>query len=801
MLTGVPAEAVAGETRVAVTPTRPSMTALLTTDAKRMSRTVPSPLATRQAQVRAGLPVLRRRALAGALAAVGLLSSAALAANPMEAMELPAVNVVARTPLPGLGAPLRDVPANVQVYGGVDIDRARQSGLAEFLEQSPSGITINSSQGNPFQPDVNFRGFTASPVLGTPQGLSVFLDGVRVNEPFGDVVNWDLIPQSAISSLQLIPGSNPAFGLNTLGGALAVHTKSGSHYPGGALQTYAGSYGRKGAEFEYGGKNGNLDYFVTANAVDDQGWAAHNPSQVRQLFGKLGWQDAQTDIDLSVIHADNTLQGTQTLPLSFYRQDIRQAYTWPDSTRNELSMLGLKGSRYLSDRLILGGNAYYRNYRSGNVSSNVNAFDAADPTAPQATNARSAIDQDSYGLGLQLTWLGELAGRENQFTLGASADFGRARFTQDEQAAALTAERSAVGIGDFERETDALTRNAYYGLFFTDTLSLAPQWTLTASGRYNQARVRIEDQSGQAPELNGDHRFARFNPAVGINFNPTERLTAYASYNEGSRAPTPIELACADPAAPCKLPNNFVSDPALKLVVARTVEAGLRGKLSGSQSWSLAAYRTQLQDDIQFISAGGVASNAGYFQNVGDTRRQGLEAALGKRWGRFAASARFSYVDATYQSPFVVNAPANSSADAAGNIQVRPRHRIPGIPAHSIKLRFQYDFGEQASLGANIHYSGAVFARGDESNQDANGRVPGYTVVNLDGRYQLSRGVELFGRVANLFDRRYANFGVLAHNWFTGPGNSYDGSNPVSEQFRGPGAPRGIWVGMRARWQ
>src|SRR6185312_3779617 len=364
--------------------------------------------------------------------------------NPAEALEMPTVEVVGTTPLPGLGTPTRDVPANVQIYTSGDLASQRQTNVTDYLEQNPTGIASNAAQGNPFQPDISFRGFSASPLLGTPQGVSIFQDGVRINEPFGDVVNWDLVPQSAISSIQLIPGSNPAFGLNTVGGALSIYTKSGSDYPGGSVEAYGGSFGRKGDEFEYGGKKGNLDYFVTGNYMDDHGWAEHNPSTVRQLFGKIGWQDDRTDLDLSLALADNALQGTQTIPLSFFN-DIRQPYTWPDINKNQMSFLTLKGSRFLSDDLILGGNAYYRKYRNDNVSSNVNNdFDPADPSSPQATNDASLIDQDSYGLGLQLTWQGQLGERKNQFTLGTSGDFGTASFTQDEQDAAFTTDRGTI---------------------------------------------------------------------------------------------------------------------------------------------------------------------------------------------------------------------------------------------------------------------------------------------------------------------------------------------------------------------
>jgi iron complex outermembrane recepter protein len=746
---------------------------------------------------------LRRRRLAISISLGSVIACVhapfAAADNPAEILETPAVHVIGTTPLPGLGTPISDVPANVQVYTSRDIRQQHQTNPGEYLEENPTGITINSVQGNPFQSDINFRGFSVSPVLGTPQGLSVFQDGVRINEPFGDVVNWDLIPQSAISSIQLIPGSNPTFGLNTLGGALAIYTKSGSQYPGGSIETYAGSFGRKGVTIEYGGKNGNLDYFFTGNYVDDHGWADHNPSRVQQFFGKVGWQDEKTDFDLSLTLADNALQGTQTLPLSF-SDNIRQAYTFPDLNNNKLSFFTAKGSRFVTDEILIGGNLYYRKYKNENTSSNVNGdFDpVANPV--EATNDRSVIDQAGYGLGLQLTLLGDLAKRENRFSLGASADIGNARFTQDSQTAVFTADRGTSGTSPFTLVTDAQTRNRYYGLFFTDTLKLTGEWALTVSGRYNRATVRIVDLTGSAPLLNGEHTFSRFNPAVGINFTPGERLTVYAAYNEGMRAPTPIELTCADPAAPCKLPNSFLADPDLRKVVSRTFETGLRGRIATNTPWSAAIYRTELTDDIQFISAGGAAINAGFFQNVGKTRREGLELAVSTKWDALTASARYSYVNATFESPFFVNSPNNSSADTNGNIPVRRGNRIPGIPQHSVKMRLQYDFHERATLGANAIFSSSVFARGDENNQDANGRVPGYAIVNLDGRFSLAQGFELFARVANLFDRKYSNFGILGQNFFTGPGRSFDGANPAIEQFRGYGVPRGVWVGLRYRW-
>lgn len=714
-------------------------------------------------------------------------------------MSLPKVEVVDTSPLPGLGTPLQDVPANVQIHPSRDLDAQRPTHLVDYLEHNVTGVTINAAQGNPYQPDVSFRGFTASPLLGLPQGLSVFQDGVRINEPFGDVVNWDLIPPSAISSLQVIPGTNPAFGLNTLGGALSIHTKSGLTNTGGAIQTQGGSFGRQATEFEQGGRGENWHYYLTGNLARERGWAEHNPSQVQQFFGKVGYVSGQTTLDVSLTLADNTLEGTQTLPQSM-AGNIRQAYTFPDVNRNKLNALNIKGSQVLSDSLFLDANVYVRQYRNQNTSSNVNGDYDGITNLVEAHNDRSTIEQDSYGLGLQLTRLGELAGLRNQLQVGASADLGTARYRQESQDASFTASRDTVGTGAYTPNTNARTDNGYYGLFFLDTLTLDDRWALTLAGRYNLAHVRIADQSGSAPDLNGDHTFVRFNPAVGLNYNPTSTFTAYASYNEGMRAPTPIELTCANPSAPCKLPNNFLSDPPLNMVVARTVEFGLRGKSGRVFSWSGALYRTELADDIQFISSRGSGTNTGYFQNVGTTLRQGFELALARDWTRTHLSVRYAYLDATYQTRFVANSPANSSADGSGNITVMPGHQIPGLPRHMLKLRLSQDIEPQWNIGISAQVSSGVYARGDENNQDAAGMIGGYGVVNLDTRYQLSRQLELFARVNNLFDRTYANFGTLGNNAFTGANQTFNGASPAHEQFLGYGAPRGAWAGLRYRW-
>ena len=724
-------------------------------------------------------------------------------------LEAPKVEVVGTTPLPALGMPKSKVPANIQVIQSEDIGRQRTGDITEFLESNASSVNLNSAQANPFQPDVNFRGFTASHLLGLPQGLSVFQDGVRINESFGDAVSWDLVPQSAISSITIMPGSNPQFGLNTLGGSLAINTKSGFQYPGFTASTWAGSYGRKAGSFEWGGHGEKVDYFITGNYLKEDGWRDYSPSRLANVFAKVGYQDGVTDFDLSFTTANNKMEGTQALPRSFLGNRA-QPYTWPDRTKNQLAMLNARLSHFINDNLLFSGNAYLRRRKQDGFASNVN--DGCEDTpadcllAPgdpgkeaQGSNDSSTLTQNGYGLTGQMSYLGALAGLQNQLAVGASLDAGSTRYRQFEQEADFDVTRGTnIPLDMLELQTAVRGKNRYLGLYLTDTLSLTDTVALTLSGRLNRANVKVEDQSGQNPAVNGDHTFTRFNPAVGVTYSPVANYTTYANYSEGMRAPTPVELTCADENAPCPLPNAFLADPPLKPVISRTYEIGTRAT-DGNASVSLAVFRTDLRDDIQFISS--QVSTRGYFDNVGNTRRQGVELGGSVRVQRLTLSANYTFMRATFQTPFVLNSPNNSSAadlngdGDANEIQVAKGNRLPNIPENLFKVRADYAATDMWSLGANLIYSSGMFLRGDENNQDVHGKSSAYYVLNFDTRYRLSRNWMVFARVNNVFNKKYENFGILGENFF--PGGTYTPGSAFSEPFYGVGAPRGIWVGVR----
>jgi outer membrane receptor for Fe3+-dicitrate len=764
-------------------------------------------------------------------------------ANPATAQELPQVLIIGTAPLRELGQPLSEVPANVQSATGTDLKRQQSLGVADYLNNNFSGISVNESQANPFQVDVNYHGFTASPLLGAPQGMSVYVDGVRVNEAFGDTVNWDLIPDSAISSISLMSGSNPTFGLNTLGGALSVQTKSGHDYPGTSIEGSGGSFGRYAFEGETGGAHGPFDYFLSANYFDEDGWRNFSPSKVKQLFGKVGWETDRTDLDLSYTWADTRLTGNGPIPQDMLAYQREAIYTAPDITHNTLNFINATGTYFLDQQLLLSGNLYYRHLRTRTLNGDVNdnnylSQDYGGPVidcmatpeshadiayCANAINRASTLTQETLGAGVQLTASSALLGLRNHFVLGASFDHADDAYGQNIQYATLTPLRQTMAIDDPNNPNQAVTSvsgsSRTLAVYFTDTISPSSLLHVTASARYNRINETLDGYSIDSDlgdfgngfdgpnALTGDHTYARVNPSLGFTLTPSAALTFYANYNEGSRAPTVIELGCSDPARPCGLPNDFASDPDLKQVVARTYEIGARGMLAQERfNWSIDLFSTSNTDDIQFVAT---TTSQGYFANVGNTRRQGFDVALGGKLAALKWHASYSLVDATYRSSFELNAGANSTADANGNILVVPGNRLPLTPRNTGRLRLDYAVTGNWDVGATLIATSGSFLHGNENNANqpdgvtvlGSGQIGGYCVVNLDTTYRLGRLTEVFVKVANVLDRKYATAGFLTHSAFDASGsfrpdpNTWVGENSVS-----PAQPFAVWAGVRVHW-
>lgn len=743
------------------------------------------------------------------------------AATAQSTVQLPTVEVVGTTPLSGLGVAREQVPANVQSTRARDLREKEAQNLPEFMARQLPSVNVNEIQGNPYQADLNYRGFVASPLLGTPQGLSVYLDGVRANEAFGDTVNWDLIPKSAIASMDLMPGSNPLFGLNTLGGALSLRTKNGFDDAGGEVEISAGSFGRRNVEASYGGNRGTLGWFVAADWFDEDGWRDHSPSEVKQFFGKLSHRGERLEADLSLTHGRSDLIGNGVLPLSMLRERRDQIFTYPDNTKNEMTQIALTGKWWLSDASNLSGSLYHRRTRTSTLNGDANddyedAYEDAVLNAtplPTETGVHNRTRTIQDGSGASLQW--NLIDDRHTLALGVSHDQARVRFRQTAAEGVIDAGRGVSDLEEDELENKLRGTTRTSSLFITDTYALTPALHLSASARYNYSRVKtIDELNPSAPHnLDGDHRYRKLNPALGLTWQALPSLNAYLGFNQGTRVPTPIELGCADSDHPCSLPNAMAADPFLKQVVSRTLEAGLRGKLAGDIRWNAGVFRTLSKDDILFV---GTSTSAGYFDNFGETLRQGIELGASGRYRRFDWSASYSYLHATFRSDACVLAENNSSAGASAlcagdEIRVKSGDRIPGLPAHSLKLGLSWKALDWLRVGGDVQAFSSQYVRGNENNQhragstggetyEGPGKIPGYAIVNVNADADLGAGWEMFAKVTNLFDKHYATGGILAENPFANGAFQADPDDWRHETFVAPGAPRAGWIGVRYRF-
>jgi outer membrane receptor protein involved in Fe transport len=448
---------------------------------------------------------------------------------------------------------------------------------------------------------------------------------------------------------------------------------------------------------------------------------------------------------------------------------------------------------------------------------------------------RTSTSQNQWGLSGQLNLQGNLGGMKNLFTGGLTWDASRVRFTQTTQFGYLNADRSVTPVNAFadgtflddngnpvDSRVNLNGRTRTWSVYATDTLSLAKEWHLTASGRYNQTRVENTDQlrpGGGPGSLTGTHTFQRFNPAIGMSFTPFRAFNAHLSYSEGSRAPSSIELGCADPANPCRLPNSMAGDPPLNQVVTKTIELGAHGVLPGGTRWNAGVFRAENHDDILFVAAP-ANTQFGYFKNFGKTRRDGFEAGLSQRTGAFTYGANYTWLKATYRSADTLSGAGNSSNSEAlagspghddGTITIRPGNRIPLIPEHNFKFFADYAVTPGWSVGGNMLAVGSSYARGNENNQHTpdgvfylgSGKIGGYAIFNLNTRFQVDKQLSFFAQINNVLNRRYSTGGQLGPTGFTANGSFVARPFPADDDaarqstFLAPGAPRSGWIGIR----
>ena len=740
---------------------------------------------------------------------------------------------LAGTAVPGLAQPAR-APEQVVVYGAlsngdIGIDPSKLAGSLQSLSADQitagsgatvlnalgsraAGVTLSDSQGNGMFEDVRLHGFEASPLQGTAQGIAVYQNGMRLNEAFGDTVNWEAIPEAAIARMD-VWSNNPVFGLNALGGAINIAMKNGFGWQGSEAALQGGSYAHGMASLQYGVMDGDFAFYGAAEGVTDGGWRLHSASNLARLYMDAGWRFGDSEIHLSGSLAQSALGVVGPTPIELTQQNSAAVYTWPQTTQDRVASLTVSGKSKLGDDWQAQGSLYVRNLRQRHLDGNDGNFESCSTRSSfggdlclqdddfgtpaggkttafrnqfvilgpsgqvfafnskiiYGTDDRTFTDSMSDGATLQLTGKPELFGLENTLTMGASLDHSAIGFQSSSTLGrifpdlSIAPDASEPGAGFVVHTagnlgyapTNLAGLTDYYGFYGADTLSLSDAFAVTAGFRLNAADIKTRDRSGSAAELTGTHGYSHFNPLAGVTYKVSDAVTLFGGYSQANRAPTPLELDCASKTLPCLLEGSLVADPPLKQVVSHSGEAGLRGQADGID-WSASLFRTDSDNDI--VALASVIQGHGYFTNVPLTRRQGIDLDAHYRGETWSAHAGYSYLDATYLFTGTLASPNNPRADANGNVAVTPGRHIPVNPAHSFRAGGDTEVAPDFTLGGELVITGSEYFDGDQANQNA--KLPARWVVNVRGAWRFSPGWELFGVVDNLFDRHDAGFGT-----------------------------------------
>lgn len=785
-------------------------------------------------------------------------------------INLDEIEVTAPKVVPDLGVTQEESVSNVKSKTAKDIQRAQSSSLSEYLGDRMQSVNVNDYGGNVFQMDVNFRGFSASPLLGTAQGMSVYLDGARMNDPFGDTVTWDTFPMNAIERLDLVPGSNPLFGLNTIGGAITMRTKSGFSRDVNEIKASTGSWGRKQVQMSVGGSaNEHLAAFLAVNRFEETGWRQLTPTEVRQAFLKLEGRVGNLDTSLSVLNADNSLFGNGLTPLSMLQKDWSSIFTAPDITNNKTNHYNFSSSWQVNDEhrfeLMTFSRKTKRDTENGDWNDDFNDSDydgkkggLGDPGgqvdgAPIALLNKTKSELSANGVTFSYRFEGE----KNNFLIGVSKDTKDVRYQSSSRLATLDSDRvvQTVSLPDYPVNSgEDILINRLRGdevikaAFFSNTYSPSSNVHFTLSGRWTRATVSnnlvssrnglssADDSIFYRPEQSESFDYKSFTPSIGGSWSITPRLNVFGSVSRGNRLPSALELACANPNAPCRVPSALTDDPYLKQVMSTTTEIGARGMWGKKSTWNFAIFNTDLKNDILFVGSP-VSNQMGYFTNFGETRRQGIELGTSIVEEKFKFDINYTYLMATYQTAARLRNNANSTSqfDVSNfgklserfSYQVEPDDQLPGVPNHQLKLGLEYYFSPKFDLDINANIFSSAYVRGNENNEHKagtvvsvidntgttesrtfqnSGQIPGYAVFHLQLRYKPRKDVTIFVKVNNIFDRHYYTAGSLVTNPFvssgSAPGNlgvsgfNHNSSNWERVTSYAPGAPRAAWLGV-----
>ena len=651
-----------------------------------------------------------------------LLPTTAFADSTTEA--LPEV-IVTSTRLPDVPVDPRNLPAKITLITREDIARSGAKTMQEAIQWS-TGIVMFDEVGNSFEQRVDLRGFNNQPVSGT----TVFVDGVRVNEPDFNGINYHLIPIEAIERIEIIPGASAIYGKNALGGVINIITKRGDQTRYTTGEALFGSFQRQRYTINTAGPLGKLDYFANFSRETEDGFRDDSGARISRGLGKLGFRPTDSsDLSVSYQYVRSRLSQAGSLPLSLEAIDRERNFTPGDFNLSEMNFVTVSGRQQLPLGFSLTGNLFYRHLAQ-------ELF-----TVGQSSISDLQNKIESRGGTFQVGHEATPFGRRNLLTVGTEIT------RNDVGSKSLS---TFTGFTPFPGSTT--TGEDIFALFAQDSFSLTSQLILTTGLRYDHDQYNFFDNI--APENNGSKRYNRTTPRAGLSYLITSANSLYFNYGEGFRVPTFQELFALGP---------FGSNPNLRSVRSRNYEFGSKNRIGSAYELDLALFQSDVRDEIFFTCLlCDFSSGDGQNRNIDKSRRRGIEATgKGKYNQYFDATVNYTYTQAEILTPLKLS----------DSRVVTPGNTFPLVPKHRVGITGNFRPVSGWTFSLTGLYVSTQFFLSDEANSQP--RLPGY--FRIDARVAYERSVpggllKAFLMVNNLLDQRYATSGILASNTLTGGG-------------------------------
>ena len=658
-----------------------------------------------------------------------------------------------------------DTPAAVSVVNGDDMRQAApRINLSESLGAVP-GLQVQNRQNYAQDLQLSIRGFGSRSTFGV-RGIRLYVDGIPGTMPDGQgqTSNIDI---SSIDHIDVLRGPFSALYGNASGGVINVTTQRGQQPATVEASSYYGSYGSwryglkaSGATGD-GTRAGDVDYTVSTSRFITRGYRDNSGTRKNLANARLGVRlDDASRLTLLFNSVDVKADDPGGLTKAEWRAHPRQSPRGDQyNTRKNLkqTQAGLRYERQLTadDELSV---MMYAGERQTTQYQSI-------PMTPQlkTTHAGGVIDLERHYQGIDTRWT-----HRGQLLVPVSFTTGLDYETMSEQRRGYENFHLVNGTPDYGHKGNL--RRKERNLMWNVDPYLQTQWQLSdrlsldAGVRYSSVWFDSNDhyvRPGNGDD-SGDTSYHKWLPAGSLKYAVTDAWNVYLSAGRGFETPTINELSY-------RSDDRGGLNMNLKPSTSETIEVGSKTRI-GNGLLSVALFKTDTDNEIVVDSSSGGRTS---YKNAGKTRRRGAELALDQQFGEsWKLKAAWTWLDATYRSSVCANGGCN------GN-------RIPGIARNMGYASFGYQPELGWYAGSDVRYMSGIMANDKNSE-----RAPSWTVVGLNSGYKFGAGnwvMDLFGRVDNLFDRKYVGSVIVNESngryFESAPGRNYGVGVSVSYQF------------------